>query len=212
MVEEARRGRGRPRDAGIDARVMAATLELLAEEGFAGANVQAISRRANVHSSAIYRRWPTRIELIEEAVFPGLDVAAVRPSGDLGRDLRRFLRNYVRTRGSPAARAAASGLLASYQGGVTPRNSEDWIRVSARPQFQDILNAAPAGSIDPDLNPDDVFDMLVGAVLGHVLVPTLAGRPRFVERTVDLVIRLLRPLSELDRTRPSRPTSGEPTR
>lgn len=197
MVDKARRGRGRPRDAGIDGRVLAATLELLVEEGFEGTNIQAISRRANVHSSAIYRRWPTRIELIEESVFPGLDVAAVRPSGDLRRDLRRFLRSYVRTLGSPAARAAIPALLATYQAGVQPRNAEDWIRVSARPQFQDIIRAAPAGSVDLDLNPDDVFDMLVGAILGHVLVPTLASRPRFVERTADLAIRLLRPVSEL---------------
>ena len=117
MVDEVRRGRGRPRDADIDARVMTATLELLVEDGFAGTTIQAISRRSNVHGSAIYRRWPTRIELIEEAIFPGLDVAAVRPSGDLRRDLRRFLRSYVRTLGSPAARAAVPALLASYQAG-----------------------------------------------------------------------------------------------
>lgn len=198
MIDDTPRGRGRPRDAGIDARVIAAALELLAEEGFTGANIQAISRRSGVHSSAIYRRWPTRVELIEEAVFPGLDVAAVRPSGDLRRDLRRFLRSYLRILGSPAARAAAPGLLASYQSGATARNTEDWVRVSARPQFQDIICAAPAGSVDPDLDPDDVFDMLLGAIMGHVLVPTLAGRPRFVERTADLAIRLLRPLAALD--------------
>jgi AcrR family transcriptional regulator len=195
MVDEVRSARGRPRDAGIDARVVAAALQLLVEEGFAGTTIQAISRRANVHSSAIYRRWPSRIELIEEAVFPGLDVAAVRPSGDLLRDLRRFLRSYVRTLGSPAARAAMPGLLATYQAGTTPRNAQDWVRISARPQFEAILLAAPAGSVDPDLNPDDVFDVLVSAIIGHVLVPTLASRPRFVERTADLVIRLLRPLS-----------------
>jgi AcrR family transcriptional regulator len=200
MVDEARRGRGRPRDADIDARVMTAALELLVEEGFAGTTIQAISRRSNVHGSAIYRRWPTRIELIEEAIFPGLDVAAVRPSGDLRRDLRRFLRSYLRTLGSPAARAAVPALLASYQAGATPRNAEDWVRVSARPQLQDIICAAPAGSVDPDLNPDDVFDMLVGAILGHVLVPTLASRPRFVERTADLAIRLLRPQAQLTTT------------
>ena len=193
MADEVRRGRGRPRDASIDARVIAAVLELLVDVGFAGTTIQAISRRSNIHSSAIYRRWPNRIELIEEAVFPGLDVLAVRPTGDLRRDLRRFVRSYVRTLGSPAARAAMPALLETYQSGGSTRDAEDWVRVSARPQFQDIICAAPAGAVDPELDPDDAFDMLLGAILGHVLVPTFRSRPRFIERTADLVIRLMRP-------------------
>jgi AcrR family transcriptional regulator len=36
--------------------------------------------RSGVHASAIYRRWPSRIELIEEAVFPGLSPLSVQPT------------------------------------------------------------------------------------------------------------------------------------
>ena len=75
--------RGRPRDPTIDARVLAATAELLATEGFSAATVQEIARRAGVPSSAIYRRWPSRVELIEDAVYPGPGPVAFEPTGDL---------------------------------------------------------------------------------------------------------------------------------
>jgi AcrR family transcriptional regulator len=195
---------GRPRDASIDARVTEAAAALLVEEGFASTTVQAIARRSGVHASAIYRRWPSRIELIEEVVFPGFDRVAVAATGDLRGDLRRFLRVYLKTLGAPAARAAIPGLLASYQSDQRPRSPYEWLRISARPQFQDILLAAPPGEVDPAIDPDEVFDLVLGAVLTRILVPAVTGRRRTVDGTVDLVMRLLRPTTG----RPHRP-AGE---
>ena len=94
---------------------------------------------------------------------------------------------------APAARAAAAGLLAHHQTASRPRPPETYLRVSARPQFQDILRAAPPGSIDPAVDPDDVFDMLLGAVLTRILLSAVMARRRPVERTVEMILRLLRP-------------------
>ena len=92
---------------------------------------------------------------------------------------------------TPAARAAVPGLLAAYQGDVvTP--PEEWLRISLRPQLYAILDAAPAGEVDPAVDRDDVFDLLLAGVLARVFVPTVAGRHRPLDRTVELVLRLLR--------------------
>jgi AcrR family transcriptional regulator len=189
---------GRPRDASIDTRVLEAARELLVELGYEATTVQAIAERSGVHASAIYRRWPSRVEIIEQAVFPGLDSIPVRPTGDLRRDLRRFIRSYVTTLGSPVARAAAPGLLASYQSRGRAGMEETLLAVSARPQFLDILRAAPSGAVDPEVDPDDVFDMLLGAILARSLVPTVAQRQRPVERLVDLCLRLVQPAGVSD--------------
>ena len=74
--------------------------------------------------------------------------------------------------------------------------------MSARPQFLDILAAAPADKVDPDLEPDDVFDLLLGAIMARTLVPTVAQRNRPVERLVDLVLRLLHPATARSITSP----------
>ena len=192
MTEQSR-GPGRPRDTSIDERALAATRELLVQRGFEATTIRAVAERSGVHSSAIYRRWPSRIELIEEATFPGLSPLSVQPSGDLRRDLRRFLRAYLAAFSAPAARAAAAGLFAHRQTSALPRPTEQYLRVSARPQFQEILRAAPPGSIDPAVDPDDVFDMLLGAVLTRTLLYTTTARERPAERIVEMIMRLLRP-------------------
>jgi AcrR family transcriptional regulator len=186
--------RGRPRHPAINDHVIEATLAILAEEGFAATTIVAVARRSGINSSAIYRRWPSRIELIEEAVFPGLDEVSISPAGDLRRDVRRFIRAYERTFSSPAARAAIPGLLASYhQQGDSLHPAEKWLRVSARPYFRAILQAGGPESVDSTIDSDDVFDLLLGAVLARALVPTVVRRTRSAEHIVDLVVRAVRP-------------------
>jgi AcrR family transcriptional regulator len=201
MAEQSRRP-GRPRDTSINERALEATRELLVQRGFDATTIQAVAEHSGVHASAIYRRWPSRIELIEEATFPGLSPVSVRPTGDLRRDLRRFIRAYLAAFSTPAARAAAPGLFAHRQTSSRTRPPELYLRVSARPQFQDILRAAPPGSIDPTVDPDDVFDMLLGAILTRTLLFTVMARHRPIERTVEMIFRLLRPLDSAEQ--PSR--------
>jgi AcrR family transcriptional regulator len=190
--EPATNGRGRPRDPAIDELVVNATVELLVDQGYEATTVQEISRRSGVHTSAIYRRWPSRVALIQEVAFPLFREVTVRATGDLGRDLRRFITALSRQYSTPAARAAVPGLFAAYQGDAVTVPDE-WLRISLRPVFYDILDAAPPGTVDPAVDRDDVFDILLGAVLARVFVPTIADRHRPIERTVELVLRLLRP-------------------
>jgi AcrR family transcriptional regulator len=185
---------GRPRDSSLDARAVVAALELLVEQGFEATTMQAIAKRSGVHASALYRRWPSRIELIQDAIFPGFDPPAVAPTGDLQADLLRFLEAYLAAFGSPAALAAAPGLMAHSQNGDDDRSPEQYLRVSARPQLRAILAAAPEGTVDPQLDPDDVFDILLGAILARTIVPTIAARRPPLQRTVDLLVRMVRPL------------------
>jgi AcrR family transcriptional regulator len=192
MTETARRGRGRPRDGSIDERALAATRDLLARRGFEGTTIQAVAHQSGLHASAIYRRWPSRVELIEDAVSPGVEAVQVTPTGDLRRDLERFVRAYLRVLSTPAARAAAAPLMALHQsaGGRGPAG----IRHSTRPQFRAILAAAPAGTVDAAIDPDDVFDVVLGLVLTRILVDPVISRRRPVSHSVDMVLRLLRPL------------------
>lgn len=188
------RRRGRPRDTSLDERALAAARELLVEKGFDATTIRAVAERSGVHATAIYRRWPSRIELIEEATFPGLNPPDIRPTGDLRGDLHRFVDAYIAAFDAPAARAAAAGLFAHLQTAPRTRLPELYLRVSARPQFSDILRAAPPGSVDPKLDADDVFDMLLSSILTRTLLANAAMRPHSTERTVEMVVRLLRPL------------------
>lgn len=81
------RRRGRPADAEIDERVLAAGVELFAEVGWKAFNLDGVARRAKVGKAALYRRWPTREALITDAleriVLPDLDFDTGSLRGDL---------------------------------------------------------------------------------------------------------------------------------
>lgn len=59
---------GRPRS-GIDAEVFAATLSTVAELGYARATVDRIAVAAGVAKTTIYRRWPSKGELIVDCLL-----------------------------------------------------------------------------------------------------------------------------------------------
>ncbi|MFD6857986.1 TetR/AcrR family transcriptional regulator [Rhodococcus sp. NPDC060090] len=190
MADTSRRP-GRPRDTSIDERALAAARELLAQQGFEATTIQAVAVRSGVHASAIYRRWSSRIELIEDAAFPMESPLKVDPTGNLREDLRRFIRAYTGTFSDPATRAAAGPLLAHRRSDAG--HGAAYQRVSVRPQFFAILESAPPGTVDPTLDPNDVFDMLLGAVWTRIVVPIIDSRPDPVERTVEMIVRMLRP-------------------
>ena len=186
--------RGRPRDPRIDEVVLAATREILAREGFAATTVQAVARRAGVGASAIYRRWPSGIELIESAVFPHLDALDVTPTGDIAADLRRFAASYCRLFGAPAARAAIPGLLAAYQ--CEPdqhRVLAERIGQDVRPAFRAMLASADPGTVDRAIDADAVLDLLIGAALYRTFIQPFTGRKDPDDHVTGLLLRAVRP-------------------
>ncbi|MCL9794366.1 TetR/AcrR family transcriptional regulator [Frankia sp. AgKG'84/4] len=180
---------GRPRDPRVDEGVRRAVLELLGEKGFAETTIAAVARRAGVGPPAIYRRWSSRIAMIEDAVFPGFDQVTVQATGDLRGDLRRYVDAFVETFHQPAARAALPGLLSVYQSDpATYAMVGERVSGSVRPGFRAMLAAAAPGAA-AGVDTDDVLDLLVGAVLFHVFIRSFAGRDMSSDYIVDLIAR-----------------------
>jgi AcrR family transcriptional regulator len=67
-VQEAVSARGRRRDPRIDAQVLQAAVQELAERGIAGFSVNSVAARAEVDKRGIYARWPQRDQLIVDAL------------------------------------------------------------------------------------------------------------------------------------------------
>jgi len=64
---------------------------------------------------------------------------------------------------------------------------------SVRPIFRAILHAAGGDFVDPAIEPDDVFDMLIGTILHRTQLIALGIRSGTDDHTVDLICRALRP-------------------
>ena len=64
----------------------------MARVGFAALQIDTIAQLAGVARTTIYRRWPTKLELVSDALssLRQGDGAIVGDSGDLGKDLAAF--------------------------------------------------------------------------------------------------------------------------
>ena len=83
------------------------------------------------------------------------------------------------------------GLLAHLPGrGATPRCA--LVAPVGATAVRAILAAAP-DDVDPELDADEVFDLIQGAILGRIFVPAIAAQGRSIDRTVEMVVRILTP-------------------
>lgn len=106
------RSQGRPRDSRIDEAVLAATVELLEEIGYTRLTIPLVAARARATPPAVYRRFPNRVELVYEALFPTPPSTELPLTGEPVDVVRTLLRAAVELFSRPAVHTALSGLMA----------------------------------------------------------------------------------------------------
>jgi Bacterial regulatory proteins, tetR family len=78
------RSRPRRRGRALDEAIYRATLDELAEHGYAKLTMEGVADRARAGKASLYRRWPTRVELVLDAVAHTLpDPLTVPDTGSL---------------------------------------------------------------------------------------------------------------------------------
>lgn len=90
--------------------ILEATRGVLGDVGWAGFSVEAVAKRAGVHKTTVYRRWPNRLELAVAALADrGETNVAIADTGTLRGDLRALARsvrdNLADAHGAELARA-----------------------------------------------------------------------------------------------------------
>jgi AcrR family transcriptional regulator len=87
---------GRRRDHTRDPEIMAATLEVLAATGYEGMTIDMVAARAKAGKATLYRRWPSKAELVIDAVacmkHGTLDPSRLPDTGTLRGDLVAMIR------------------------------------------------------------------------------------------------------------------------
>jgi AcrR family transcriptional regulator len=108
---------GRPRDPEVDEAILAATVTLLIEGGYARLTIDRVAAKAAVAKTSIYRRWPSKESLVLDAIRYSRsgERPAVPDTGRLRSDMLGYLRSLIRYRRaqSEALAAVASEVLAN---------------------------------------------------------------------------------------------------
>ena len=185
--------KARPRTGGRSARVvsevLSATLELFAEQGYAGVSFEAVAARAGVNKTTIYRRWPTRTELLSAAMFSLRDEEPEAPNtGSLREDLGQVLRQRAARMETPRYRA----IMQSFFLGNTEPEIQAIVRRmrEERPVVPPVVfeRAVRRGELPKGSDPQLMAAALVGPVHNRSFWKREPVDEAFIRALVNLVV------------------------
>lgn len=178
------------RSARVRNAVLAAATEILAADGYEGLTYDEVATRAGAHKTTLYRRWPTKADLVLDAMHTRSDLIIELPdTGHLERDLVAFLRTVVDNLTSPMGRS----LVVSTMRGE--RESSDMS--SLRHRFWDerfdrvrqrLERAKDAGQLGADTDVGVLAEALVSPIFFRALIRGESLDDKFLHSLVHQLI------------------------
>lgn len=176
--DKAKVGERRPggRAARVQASVLQATAELLTEIGYDALSIEAVAARAGVHKTTVYRRWPTKADLVGHTFRTHSEQNVPIPdSGSLAGDLQALARSVVANIGSDAGGRRARSIVAAAATSdeLSAGMHEFWgERIEASSAL--IARAIERGELADDTDPNLIVETLIGPLWVRLL---LTGEP-----------------------------------
>ena len=166
------RGRGRPRSAEAEQAILDATLRMLGTRGVAGTTIEGVAADAGVGKTTIYRRWPTKNDMILAALSYIVPPGDPPDTGTMAGDMAALAETQQR-------RLAGSGLP-----GIVPRVlaesmsdpelHQDFVDRVVSP-FRALLRlfierGIERGELRPDLEVEPLVDLLHSIPIYKILM------------------------------------------
>jgi AcrR family transcriptional regulator len=172
-----------------ESELLAVTLRLLQENGYERLTVDAVAGAAHASKATVYRRWPSKAELVLAAFIEGIRQVAVAPeTGTLRGDLLQ-IGDKICQHGRQHAGTIRAVLV------ETSRHPA--LREALQHQFLDqrksliegvLRQAVDRGEIDSAAITDELWDLLPGYLIFRSIMPTRPPTRDTVQALVDDVI------------------------
>lgn len=184
------RRRGRPRSADADLAILAAAMEALDEVGYTHFAIEDVAARAGVSKTTIYRRYPSKISLVVATATHDREI--LRSKTDTG-SFRGDLTAITNLAGEQLVGSIWGRVLA----GVLADAADDSEVAEAVREFftwrqveiaASVSRAIARGEIQPDTDPELVFELSAGSILVRLLVTGSPLEQVWVDRLVDQIL------------------------
>jgi AcrR family transcriptional regulator len=145
------RKRPRRRGAALEGAILEAVLAGLAETGYARLSVEQVAERAGASKASLYRRWPSKVELVMDAMYHMLPDAGSPPdTGSLRGDLLAVLRAVAERLAGPAGQALGGVLSDALGDPEKARRVRSYARGSGQAGMREVVRrAVDRGEVDP---------------------------------------------------------------
>jgi AcrR family transcriptional regulator len=184
--------------------ILTAAIELCREQGYAGTTMEGIAKRAEVGKQTIYRWWPSKAAVIQEALNERASTSTDFPdTGDIVADLCTQMTSVVKLLTSAEFVPYAGGLIAAAQTDPAVAKSvvETMIEPRVRACKERLERARQQRQLRSDVDLDDVIELLYAPLYYRLLLHTRPITTQQVPDILDLAFDGLRPRSPKPKTR-----------
>jgi len=166
--------------------LLAVTLELLQEHGYDRLTVDAVATTARASKATIYRRWPTKAELVLAAFVEGTRQVAVDPdTGTLRGDLLRLGEQISAHVSTHASTIRAVLVEVSRSAELDAIMQEQFLDQRKALMSRVLAQAVARGEIEASAITDDLWDVLPGYLIYRAVLTGRAPSCRTIEDLVD---------------------------
>jgi AcrR family transcriptional regulator len=168
--------------------ILDATLRQLEKRGYDELRVEDVARKAGVNKTSVYRRWPSKGELVVAALkVRGDDEPPFTESGELRRDLVTLLTAKAAGLSTPRGRKVLRALMAFDEEAAAQLSSAFPEGRYGKPRAV-LAHAIERGALPPDADALFLTEMLLAPILHRILVLHMKVDEAFVARVVDHVL------------------------
>ncbi|WP_033288483.1 TetR/AcrR family transcriptional regulator [Amycolatopsis jejuensis] len=171
-----------------------AVLDELAEAGFGRLSMEAVAKRAGVGKSALYRRWPSKDEMVGAVVAEFSVTRAVDPdTGTLRGDVRASLDALLEWIMHPRFSRILPDLIA--EAGRNPELAEFARQTIGGPRRTInramFTRALDRGEIPPDTDIELAQDLAAGVIYWRLIVRRAPTSEGYLDEVTELLLRAL---------------------
>ena len=166
--------------------LLAVTLELLQEHGYDRLTVDAVATTARASKATIYRRWPTKAELVLAAFVEGTRQVAVDPdTGSLRDDLLKLGESICAHVSTHASTIRAVLVEVSRSAELDAIMQEQFLDRRKALMTHVFERAVNRGEIDASAITEDLWDVLPGYLIYRSVLTGRAPSRRTIQDLVD---------------------------
>jgi AcrR family transcriptional regulator len=169
--------------------LLAVTLQLLQEHGYDRLTVDAVAAKARASKATVYRRWPSKAELVLAAFIEGIRQVAVPPeTGSLRGDLVH-MGDLICQQGRQHAGTIRAVLVeVSRSPALNEVMQHEFIEHRKALMYHILTQAVDRGEIDQAAINDDLWDVLPHYLIFRSIIPGQPPTAQTVQALVDEVI------------------------